>query len=111
VFGIERGGALTAGRDLAISEITQAQFEGLGLPESCRALWSQAHECNWFADDSGAVVGVLLFNTETDYWGYVMCARVAGDFKRFGVGSDFTRFEMARRDLLASMERHIEASA
>ena len=65
----------------------------------------------WFRDDSGAVLGVILFNPESNYWGYVMCAVVGGEFKRLGLGADFTMLALARKDLAASMERHIAREA
>jgi hypothetical protein len=93
---------------LPVSPITQAQFDSLDLPETCRALWSRAQETEWYADLTGSVLGVVLFSAETGYWGYVMCARTdGGEFKRLGVGSDFTSIAMARNDLTASMERHV----
>ena len=96
---------------MPISEISRQQFERLELPDACRALWERTDEVNWFADEGERILGVILFNGASEYWGYVMCARVDGSFKRLAVGSDFPRFELAKRDLLASMERHLAASA
>jgi hypothetical protein len=91
-----------------VSEISQSHFNSLGLPDDCRALWSRLQETSWFTDSTGTVLGVVLFNPETGYWAYVMCGRVdGGDFKRLGIGADFTSIELARRDLAASMERHV----
>ena len=102
------GGPLIAGGYLPVKELTQDQFNSLPLPDSCRSLWSQAQETEWYANSAGTILGVILFNPETNYWGYVMCARTdGGDFRRLGVGSDFTSLVMAQRDLAASMERHV----
>jgi len=66
-------------------------------------------ESQWFTDSTGTILGVILFNPDTKYWGYVMYAR--GDdsnFKRLGVGADLTSLQMAVRDLTASMDRHVD---
>jgi hypothetical protein len=95
-----------------VSEITKEKFDSLNLPDKCRALWSPSLESNWFSDDSGAVLGVIHYSPATKFWGYVMYVRVARDvFKPLGMGSDLTRFDVARRDLVASMERHISTVA
>jgi hypothetical protein len=93
---------------LPISQITQADFDSLELPEECRALWARIQEVEWYVDSSRAVLGVVLFNSANGYWAYMMCARVDdGEFKRLGLGADFTSIEMARKDLIESMERHV----
>jgi hypothetical protein len=99
---------LSAWCGVAILAISQQEFDDLGLPDSCRSLWNKMYESGWYRDDAGAALGVILFNPETGYWGYVMCARVdGGDFKRLGVGADFTSLAMAQRDLKTNMERQL----
>jgi len=94
---------------LPVRELTRDQFDALNLHDSCRALWNKSQEVEWYANAAGTMLGVVLFNAEIDYWGYVMCAQNGdGEFQRLGVGSDFTSLVMARRDLAASMERHAE---
>jgi hypothetical protein len=94
---------------LPVRELTQVQFNRLKLHDSCRALWAESQEVEWYANSGATLLGVILFNAETDYWGYVMCARDDdGQFQRLGVGSDFTSLVMARKDLAASIERHVE---
>lgn len=96
---------------MPVSQISQEHFDSLDLPESCRGLWSRTQETEWYADVTGTVLGVVLFNEITSYWGYVMCARRAdGEWKRLGIGSDFTSLVRARNDLIASIERHLSAA-
>lgn len=100
--------ALIAGDCLPVRELTEDQFNSLALPDSCRALWEHLHEVEWYANSAGTLLGVVLFNPTTNYWGYVMCSKMeSGEFQRLGIGADFTALEMARRDLAANMDRHV----
>ena len=92
---------------MPIVEVSYEHFDRLKLPDSCRALWPRAQEVNWFADEANQMLGVIRFNSESGYRGYVMCAWVNGAFKPLAVGGAFPHLDLAKRHLV---ERHIAAS-
>ena len=95
---------------MPFAAIAKDRFDSLDLPESCRVLWPREHEVAWFANSAGTMLGVILANPKTGYYGYALCDRInGGEFERVGFGADFPSIDLARRDLIANMERHAAA--
>jgi hypothetical protein len=100
------GEFISAGFRVAIQEISRDQFGALKVVNHCRAHWPEKQERAWFIDTSQKLVGCLLYNAETGYWGYsICCYREDGEFHRIAVGSDFLGADRARLDLVANMRR------
>lgn len=95
---------------MSIQEVSREKFDALKLYDHCRAHWPEEHERAWFVDISEQLVGVILQDMATGYWGYSLCRyRDDGQFHRIGVGADLTNAHMARLQLLATMQREFAA--
>ena len=93
---------------MSISAISQQQFDALGGLDSCRSQWSRDSETDWYADSSGKLIGVILFDGVNDCWSFIFCERVSRDkFTRRGVGTNFKHVTHAEKDLVTAMERHL----
>lgn len=90
---------------MAIGPITKKQFESLqpGYKPMSRLV---VEEREWFADQSGSVIGTVTFDPAEKDWGWVILAREdQGEFRVVQMGARLAKHDEARKQLRETMRR------
>ena len=97
-------GPISAGRRVAITEISKQQYDAMAGGEHCLPSWSRESEQAWYCDTDNTLIGVLLHFSSTGRWGHAICHVDAdGQYRRIVLAQDLPSAAIARVDLVAKL--------
>ena len=92
-----------------IAEISRGQFDAYG-PARSHLTALIGEERLWFAAESGAVIGVVLFDKSDKDWAYVILGRDEhGRFRAIRNGHSFASEEASQKELLIEMGQLVDS--
>jgi hypothetical protein len=92
-----------------ICSLSKQEFDQLlTTPATSRSVLRKAVE--WFADDTGLVVGAIALH-DSNLWSFVVLRHVRGAFRAMGLDYGFNGPDHARRLLRARMERTLVSNS